>query len=58
MVKPDDPKPARLWRFCGKSEKDVRHLVTTGNAVIPEKTICDECVDLCNAIIETGTPEE
>lgn len=41
--------------FCGKSQDDVRKLVAG-----PSVYICDECVDLCNDILqeefEAGTP--
>ncbi len=33
--------------FCGKSQHDVRRLIA-GNDVF----ICDECIDLCNSILE------
>ena len=33
--------------FCGKSQEDVRKLIAG-----PSVYICDECVDLCNDIIE------
>jgi ATP-dependent protease Clp ATPase subunit len=61
-VKPDDPRPARLCRFCGKSEEDVRQLMTTGDAAIPENTICDECVGLFAEVLagraSTAPPAE
>jgi ClpX C4-type zinc finger/Glyoxalase superfamily protein len=34
--------------FCGKSQHEVRKLIAG-----PEVFICDECVELCNEIIET-----
>ena len=33
--------------FCGKSQKQVRKLIAG-----PGVYICDECIDLCNEIIE------
>lgn len=33
--------------FCGKSERDVRHLIAGPAGIY----ICDECVDLCGAMI-------
>ena len=33
--------------FCGKSQKDVKKLIAG-----PTVYICDECVQLCNDIIE------
>jgi ATP-dependent Clp protease ATP-binding subunit ClpX len=41
--------------FCGKSQKQVRKLIAG-----PGVYICDECIDLCNEIIEeefAGTQE-
>ncbi|MGE4489777.1 MAG: ATP-dependent Clp protease ATP-binding subunit ClpX [Kiritimatiellales bacterium] len=34
--------------FCGKSEKDAQHLIAGPNGIF----ICDECVELCEAVIE------
>ena len=39
--------------FCGKSQKQVRKLIAG-----PGIYICDECVDLCNEIIEEELKEE
>jgi len=41
--------------FCGKSQKQVKKLIAG-----PGVYICDECIDLCNEIIEEelSTPEE
>ncbi|MBN9644164.1 ATP-dependent Clp protease ATP-binding subunit ClpX [Corynebacterium mendelii] len=43
--------------FCGKSQKQVRKLIAGGGVYI-----CDECIDLCNEIIEeeltTAAPEK
>ncbi len=33
--------------FCGKSQKEVKKLIAG-----PGLYICDECIDLCNEIIE------
>lgn len=38
--------------FCGKSQKQVKKLIAG-----PEVYICDECIDLCNEIIEEEFPE-
>ena len=41
--------------FCGKSQKQVKKLIAG-----PGVYICDECIDLCNEIIEeelSETPE-
>jgi hypothetical protein len=39
--------------FCFKSQHEVRKLISGRPAVI---FICDECVELCNAIIAGGPP--
>jgi hypothetical protein len=41
------PKPTLHCSFCGKSQHDVRALVSG-----PASLICDECVAICNDIIE------
>src|ERR1700712_5985034 len=38
--------------FCGKSQKQVRKLIAG-----PGVYICDECIDLCNEIIEEELSE-
>ena len=38
--------------FCGKSQKQVKKLIAG-----PGVYICDECIDLCNEIIEEEFPE-
>ena len=38
--------------FCGKSQKQVKKLIAGGGVYI-----CDECIDLCNEIIETELAE-
>ena len=38
--------------FCGKSQKQVRKLIAG-----PGVYICDECIDLCNEIIEEELAE-
>ena len=38
--------------FCGKSQKQVRKLIAG-----PGVYICDECIDLCNEIIEEELQE-
>ena len=47
MAKNDVPKSVRC-SFCGKAQENVRKIVAG-----PGVYICDECVDLCNNIIET-----
>ena len=39
----DQPKCS----FCGKNQEQVRNLIAA-----PGVYICDECVDLCNEILE------
>ena len=39
--------------FCGKSQHEVRKLIAG-----PTVFICDECVDLCNNIIEEELSDE
>ncbi len=46
MAKNDVPKSVRC-SFCGKSQENVRKIVAG-----PGVYICDECVDLCESIIE------
>ena len=46
MAKNDVPKSVRC-SFCGKAQENVRKIVAG-----PGVYICDECVDLCNSIIE------
>src|SRR5213594_1845754 len=38
--------------FCGKSQKQVKKLIAG-----PGVYICDECIDLCNEIIEEELPK-
>src|SRR5213594_3648045 len=38
--------------FCGKSQKQVKKLIAG-----PGVYICDECIDLCNEIIEDELPK-
>jgi len=38
--------------FCGKHQDDVEHLVSG-----PNVTICDECIDVCNAVLEEHSEE-
>lgn len=52
MAKTDTPKSVRC-SFCGKAQENVRKIVAG-----PGVYICDECVELCNSIIETETYED
>ena len=47
MARNDIPKSVRC-SFCGKAQENVRKIVAG-----PGVYICDECVELCNSIIET-----
>ncbi|MCR5625606.1 MAG: ATP-dependent Clp protease ATP-binding subunit ClpX, partial [Lachnospiraceae bacterium] len=40
--------------FCGKNEKQVRRLISGPEGIY----ICDECVDLCNEILEDNLRED
>ncbi|MGF9818758.1 ATP-dependent protease ATP-binding subunit ClpX [Brevibacillus agri] len=55
MFKFNDDKGQLKCSFCGKSQEQVRKLVA-GTGVY----ICDECIELCNEIVqeELGTEEE
>ena len=52
MARNDIPKNVRC-SFCGKAQESVRKIVAG-----PGVYICDECVDLCNSIIEAEMYEE
>ena len=45
--KGDDSEKLLYCSFCGKSQHEVRKLIAG-----PSVFICDECVDLCNEILE------
>ena len=52
MAKSDKTRSVRC-SFCGKSQENVRKIVAG-----PGVYICDECVELCNSIIEAEIFEE
>ena len=52
MARNDVPKNVRC-SFCGKAQENVRKIVAG-----PGVYICDECVDLCNSIIDAELYEE
>ena len=52
MARSDTPKNVRC-SFCGKTQDEVRKIVAG-----PGVYICDECVDLCNSIIDTEEYED
>jgi ATP-dependent Clp protease ATP-binding subunit ClpX len=53
MARPTDQNEQLLCSFCGKSQRQVKKLIAG-----PGVYICDECIDLCNEIIdeELATP--
>ena len=52
MAKNDIPKNVRC-SFCGKAQENVKKIVAG-----PGVYICDECVDLCNSIIDAELYDE
>jgi len=40
-------KPTLKCSFCGKSQEQVKRLIAGPNVYI-----CDECIELCNEILE------
>ncbi len=55
MARPSDTNDQLMCSFCGKSQRQVKRLIAG-----PGVYICDECIDLCNEIIdeELSTPAE
>ena len=47
MARPTDCNEQLLCSFCGKSQRQVKKLIAG-----PGVYICDECIDLCNEIID------
>ena len=47
MARPSDTNEQLLCSFCGKSQRQVKKLIAG-----PGVYICDECIDLCNEIID------
>jgi ATP-dependent Clp protease ATP-binding subunit ClpX len=47
MARPTDTNEQLLCSFCGKSQRQVKKLIAG-----PGVYICDECIDLCNEIID------
>lgn len=47
MARPTEPNEQLLCSFCGKSQRQVKKLIAG-----PGVYICDECIDLCNEIID------
>src|SRR4026207_116159 len=47
MARPTDSNEQLLCSFCGKSQRPVKKVIAG-----PGVYICDECIDLCNEIID------
>jgi len=47
LARPSDSNEQLLCSFCGKSQRQVKKLIAG-----PGVYICDECIDLCNEIID------
>ena len=47
MARATDGNEQLLCSFCGKSQRQVKKLIAG-----PGVYICDECIDLCNEIID------
>jgi ATP-dependent Clp protease ATP-binding subunit ClpX len=52
MARPTEQNEQLLCSFCGKSQRQVKKLIAG-----PGVYICDECIDLCNEIIEEELSE-
>lgn len=53
MLKFGDEKGQLKCSFCGKQQEQVKRLIAG-----PGVYICDECIELCNEIIEEEFTEE
>jgi len=51
MARPTEQNEQLLCSFCGKSQRQVKKLIAG-----PGVYICDECIDLCNEIIDEELP--
>src|SRR5436309_16044315 len=47
MARASDGNEQLLCSFCGKSQRQVKKLIA-----VPGVYVCDECIDLCNEIID------
>ena len=54
MEKNARPKPQYLCSFCKKSQEEVRRLIAGPGGVY----ICDECIALCQEILEEDKKPE
>ena len=52
MARASEGNEQLLCSFCGKSQRQVKKLIAG-----PGVYICDECIDLCNEIIEEDLTE-
>src|SRR5450432_2580413 len=52
MARASEGNEQLLCSFCGKSQRQVKKLIAG-----PGVYICDECIDLCNEIIEEELSE-
>src|SRR6201999_1496752 len=52
LARPTDSNEQLLCSFCGKSQRQVKKLIAG-----PGVYICDECIDLCNEIIDEELAE-
>ena len=52
MARASEGNEQLLCSFCGKSQRQVKKLIAG-----PGVYICDECIDLCNDIIEEELAE-
>src|SRR5437773_263644 len=48
-----EPRPEIRCSFCGKNQDEVRKIIAG-----PTVYICDECIDLCNDIIEEEVDQQ
>src|SRR5437764_175532 len=53
MARASEGNEQLLCSFCGKSQRQVKKLIAG-----PGVYICDECIDLCNEIIDVGEVEQ
>jgi ATP-dependent Clp protease ATP-binding subunit ClpX len=51
-TRPESPEHLKC-SFCGKSQRQVRKLIAGPNVYI-----CDECIDLCNDIVDEELTEQ
>lgn len=54
---PWQPTRELCCSFCRKSQDIVGKLISSNPSDYPRAYICDECIAVCNSIIEDGGPE-